>query len=445
MGCGRKPESAFDAPSPSRPPAPSSPELLSRPELEALQLRRLQSLLREIVPRNRFWTERLHVAPDDIRTLSDVRKLPLSSKADFVADQAANPPYGTNLTFDCVEYTRLHQSSGTSTGQPLRWLDTPASWQWMLDCWTTKFRLVGVRREDRFGLLFSFGPFLGFWAAFEGALQQGWFCIAAGGLGSEARLRLLLENEIHIVGCTPTYALRLAEVAQAKGIDLAASSVHSLIVAGEPGGNIAATRQRIEELWGARVIDHWGMTEVGPLATECPETPGSLTVLESECLPEIVDPATTEPTPPGDVGELVITNFGRSGSPAIRYRTGDLVRAATTPDLSGRCWLRLEGGILGRADDMLIVRGNNVFPSSIEAVVREFREVVEFRIVVSQVRSMTHLRLEIEPEPTASSAELARRIAIAVKDRLNFQVDVTPVAPGTLPRFEMKAHRVVRE
>jgi len=429
----------------------TQPELLPRDQLAALQLTRLQELLREIVPRNRFWTQRLSAAgvtPDDIRTLDDLQRLPFTSKADFVADQAANPPYGTNLTFDLVDYTRLHQSSGTSTGQPLRWLDTPDSWQWMLDCWAIKFRLVGVRRDDRFGLLFSFGPFLGFWAAFEGALQQGWFCIAAGGLGSEARLRLLLENDIHIVGCTPTYALRLAEVAQEKGIDLAASSVRSIIVAGEPGGNIAATRQRIEELWGAQVIDHWGMTEVGPLATECPETPGSLTVLESECIPEIIDPVTLRPVSPGDIGELVITNLGRIGSPAIRYRTGDLVRAATTPDPSGRCWLRLNGGILSRTDDMLIIRGNNVFPSSIEAVVRQFPEVVEFRIVVHQVRAMTHLRLEIEPAsgiPAAQTTELAARVARALKDRLNFQVEVLPVAPGALPRFEMKARRVVRE
>jgi phenylacetate-CoA ligase len=427
------------------------PETHSRSRIQALQLWRLQTMLREIVPRNRFWTERFRAAkvtPDDIRSLDDLRRLPLTTKADFVADQAAHPPYGTNLTYELSQYTRLHQSSGTSTGQPLRWLDTPDSWRWMLGCWSQKFLLFGVRPQDRFGLLFSFGPFLGFWAAFEAALQQQWFCLAAGGLGSEARLKLLLENDIHIVGCTPTYALRLAEVAQAKGIDLAASSVHTIIVAGEPGGNIAATRSQIERAWGARVVDHWGMTEVGPLATEGPETPGSLTVLESECIPEIVDTATGEPVAPGDVGELVITNLGRLASPAIRYRTGDLVRAAADADPSGRCWLRLAGGILSRADDMLIIRGNNVFPSSIEAVVREFPQVVEFRIVVTQVRSMQHLKLEIEPDPqfdTAQVTDLVQQLARAVKDRLNFHAEVTAVAPGTLPRFEMKARRVVRE
>ncbi|MCL6639706.1 MAG: AMP-binding protein, partial [Firmicutes bacterium] len=163
-------------------------------------------------------------------------------------------------------------------------------------------------------------------------------------------------------------ALRLAEVARQQGIDLATSAVRTILVAGEPGGNIAATRQAIETAWGARVVDHWGMTEVGPLAIECPETSGSLTFLETECIAEILDPAGTDPVPPGQIGELVITNLGRVGSPAIRLRTGDLARAATTPDPTGREWLRLEGGILGRTDDMLIIRGVNVFPSQIESV-----------------------------------------------------------------------------
>ena len=205
-------------------------------------------------------------------------------------------------------------------------------------------------------------------------------CLAAGGMSSEARLKLILENEVTVLGCTPTYALRLAEVAAEQRIDLKASSVRAILVAGEPGGSIPSVRSRIEEAWGARVFDHWGMTEIGPLASECEDDPGNLTDIETECIAEIIDPATAQPVAAGTPGELVITNLGRHGSPVLRYRTGDLVEADPAEHASGRTLLRLRGGILGRTDDMLIVRGNNVFPSSIEAVVREFPEIVEFRI-----------------------------------------------------------------
>src|SRR5262249_20860212 len=152
-------------------------------------------------------------------------------------------------------------------------------------------------------------------------------CLAAGGMSSPARLKFIAENNATIVCCTPTYALRLAEVALEEGIDLAQGSVRALIVAGEPGGGLGTIRERIEAAWGARVFDHWGMTELGPLAAECVEDPGHLYVLETECIPEILDPATCQPVAPGQPGELVITSLGRWGSPLFRYRTGDIVEA----------------------------------------------------------------------------------------------------------------------
>src|SRR5260221_9815246 len=190
---------------------------------------------------------------------------------------------------------------------------------------------MALCRNDRIFFPFSFGPFLGFWAGFEGANRMGNLCIAAGGMSSSARLNLLLENRATVVCCTPTYALRLAEVAAEQKIDLAASAVRAILVAGEPGGNIPATRRRIETAWGARVVDHWGMTELGPLAIESLDEPGGLYLLETECIAEIIDPQSGETVPDGTEGELVITNLGRVGSPLIRYRTGDRVRAGTAP------------------------------------------------------------------------------------------------------------------
>ncbi len=424
---------------------------LSRDELTAQQLGRVQQLLNHILPTNRFWQAKSAQGgfpPDDIQSLEDFRQLPFTEKSEFVADQAAHPPYGTNLTYDSARYTRLHQTSGTTTGTPLRWLDTQESWQWLLGCWSQIYQLMNLTPADRLCFPFSFGPFLGFWAGFEGALQQGNFCIAAGGMSTEARLKLIEENKITILGCTPTYALRLAETAEAQGMTLAANSVRGLLVAGEPGGNIHATRERITATWGARVYDHWGMTEIGPLASEADDDPGHLTVLESECLPEVVDPQTLQQVAAGEIGELVITNFGRVGSPVIRYRTGDLVKVEAGPHPAGRTWLRLAGGVLGRVDDMLIIRGNNVFPSSIETILREFREIVEYRLVVTRQREMQQLRIDIETaadHPVERRQEIAVRVARAIKDRLNFQAEIVCVECGTLPRFEMKAQRLVRE
>ena len=408
-------------------------------------------MLAEIVPQNRFWQAKFSAAgidPRDIRTPDDFTRLPFAAKSEFAEDQLAHPPYGTNLTFDVSRYTRLHQTSGTTTGTPLRWLDTPDSWTWMLDCWSQIYQLMHLEPADRLCFPFSFGPFLGFWAGFEGALRQGNLCIAAGGMSSEARLKLIADNNITILGCTPTYALRLAETAASQNIMLSANEVRAVLVAGEPGGHIPAIRERITQAWAARVFDHWGMTEIGPLASEADDDPGYLTVLESECWPEIVDPNSGKPTAAGEVGELVITNFGRIGSPVIRYRTGDLVQTEAAPHPSGRTWLRLKGGVLGRVDDMLIIRGNNVFPAGVEAVIREFVEVAEFRLVVSQQREMHHLRIEIEPAASLAEPavrELVVRIGGAIKDRLNFQAEIHAVAAGSLPRFEMKACRLVRE
>lgn len=424
---------------------------ISRDELSARQWERIRALLAEILPRNRFWHAIFSAAgidPRDLKSLSDFQQLPFTTKAEFVGDQTAHSPYGTNLTFELSRYSRLHQTSGTTTGVPLRWLDTPESWNWMLGCWSHIYQLMHLEPADRLCFPFSFGPFLGFWAGFEGALRQGNLCIAAGGMSSEARLKLIADNEITILGCTPTYALRLAEAAHSQNISLAANSVRAILVAGEPGGHIPTVRERITQEWAARVFDHWGMTEIGPLASEADDDPGYLTLLESECLPEIVDPKTGNAVAAGEIGELVITNFGRTGSPAIRYRTGDLVQAETAPHASGRTWLRLKGGILGRVDDMLIIRGNNVFPSSIEAIIGEFTEIAEFRLIVSQQREMHHLRIEIEPQSGMgddSLRELTVRLSGTIKDRLNFQAEIHAVAAGSLPRFEMKSRRIVRE
>lgn len=420
-----------------------------RSQIEGIQSRRLVELLRTIIPRNRFWNTKLTSAGVDvakIKGISDLQRLPLTVKQELVDSQTQQPPYGANLTYPSTRYTRLHQTSGT-TGRPMRWMDTKDSWDWIMECWRQIYLLAGLRSDDRLFFPFSFGPFIGFWAAFEGACRLDNFCIAGGGMSTSLRLQALIENEATVVCCTPTYAMRMAEVAAEQGIDLQESSVRMLIVAGEPGGTIPATRARLEQAWDARVIDHWGMTEIASLGIESEDRPGGLYLLETECIAEILNPDTLEPAPQGEVGELVITNLGRLGSPLIRYRTRDLVQASTAADPAGRQLMWLDGGILGRSDDMVIVRGNNVFPSSIEAVVREIAEVVEFRIDVLTVRAMQELCITIEPTPTAVAQidVLVSRVQASLKQRLGFTCDVRAAAPGELPRFELKGRRLFRD
>jgi phenylacetate-CoA ligase len=414
-------------------------DFLSRSELEQFQLSRLRLLLRETLPRNAFLSGRFS---GEVRRLADLQRFPFVTKDELLVDQRESAPYGSILTYPRQKYSRLHQTSGTS-GQPLRWLDTPESWNWMLDNWEQMFSIAGIHAGDRLFFPFSFGPFLGFWTAFETASRLGYFCIAAGGLSSVARLNLLRENETTVVCCTPTYALHLAEVAQQEGIDLLASPVRAIIVAGEPGGSIPPTRKRIEAGWGAHVLDHCGMTEIGPSGIECPDNPAGLHLLESDFIVEVIDPDTLEPVSPGETGELVLTNLGRIGSPLIRYRTGDLVCIDPEPCPCGRTFVRLRGGILGRVDDMIHLRGNNVHPSTLESIIRRFEEVAEYRIAVDRTQALASLRIDVEPVPGFDGEFVAQSVGRAIRDALLFRAEVRAVAPGSLPRYEMKARRVV--
>lgn len=416
--------------------------LMEREALLEVQRRKLQSMWSVVMGSNPFYTRKFAGLSFD--PASDrLELLPFTTREEIQNDQRDHPPYGSNLTFPPDQYIRLHQTSATTGGTPLRWLDTADSWEWFKLCWKIIYEAAAVQPGDRCIFPFSFGPFVGFWAAFEAAADLGCLTIAAGGMSTSARLQMILDNAVTVVGCTPTYALRMAEIAESEKIDLAGSSVRALIVAGEPGGSIPSTRSRIEAGWGARVFDHTGMTEIGSCSFECMESPGGVHLIETQFIGEVIDPDSGAPKADGEVGELVLTNLGRIGSPLIRYRTGDLVRMLRGRCACGRWFTRLEGGILGRTDDMILVRGNNVFPTAIEELVRGFA-VVEFRVTASQSGSMTQLRIEIEPAPASDAKVVVQKISDTVRDRWNFKPDVVAVDPGTLPRYEMKSRRFVR-
>jgi len=376
---------------------------------------------------------------------------PFTTKHEIIADQLAHPPYGTNLAQPLTAYTRCHQTSGT-TGIPLRWLDTPTCWQAMVECWVRVHQAAGIHAGDRVLFAFSFGPFLGFWLAFEAAERLGALCVPAGGLSSAARLRLIFDHQISVLCCTPTYAMHLAEVAAEESIPLRGSPVRRIIVAGEPGGSIPATRARIEHAWeGASVFDHHGMTEVGPVSYECPAQPGLLHIIDGAFFAEVIDPTTGRPTEAGQTGELILTTLIRADSPLLRYRTGDLVKPRFDPHATeaapcacGSSDLALEGGILGRVDDMVIVRGVNVYPTAVESILRNFPEIAEYQITLSESEGMRELVLRVEPSThCADLAGLLHRVAHELQVALSLRVPVLAVPAGSLPRFEMKARRWV--
>jgi phenylacetate-CoA ligase len=413
---------------------------------------RLQRLLTQTYGSNSFYTRKFDEAQiriEELNLLGDLktalRQIPFTTKAEFVADQQSSPPWGTARSRPLGEYTRYCQTSST-TSSPLRWVDTNQSWQWLLDCWKTVFRAAHVGPDDRIFFPFSFGPFLGFWTAFEAGCQIGAHCVPGGGMSSQVRLRLIETIGATVICCTPTYALWLSEVAAGNSDlkPLEDGSVHTLIVAGEAGGSIPTTRSRIESGWGARVLDHHGLTETGPISFECRETPGALHINEGEFICEVIDQTTGEPVLDGQRGELVVTNLGRNDSPVVRYRTGDIVVPQSGPCGCGRTWARLEGGILARADDMINIKGVNVYPSAIESVVRRFPEIVEFRSTASRAGSMWNLSLEVEPAPgTTDIATIPSKLSQQLREALGLTIPVYLVAPEGLPRFEMKARRFV--
>ncbi|MCE9612246.1 MAG: AMP-binding protein [Chthoniobacter sp.] len=401
---------------------------------QASQFERLRALLAEILPRNRFVAQRLGDF-GELRDLADfTTRVPFTHKLDLVADQAAHPPYGSNLTFPQDHYTRFCQTSGT-TGRPLAILDTAESWQWMLGNWRHIYEAAGVAPGARVYFAFSFGPFLGFWTAFEAATQHGCLGLPGGGLSSAARVRAMIEHRAEVLCCTPTYALRLLDVAREENLDLRAAEVRTIIVAGEPGGSVPAVRARLRAGWnGARVVDHYGMTEVGPVAYEDPQREGVMRILENAYFAEVIEPGGVAAVAEGGIGELVLTPLGRSAWPLLRYRTGDLVRWSR--DEHG---LALEGGIIGRADDMIVVRGVNIYPTAVEAVVRTVPEIGEYRVLVSQRGAMSELEVQIESPDDTSASRLER----ALNQAFSLRIPATHVGHGTLPRFEMKARRWV--
>ncbi len=419
----------------------------ARATLDALKLTRLRCLLEEILPGNGFYAAKLARVsePAAIESLDTLAEWPFTFKDELVeaagmAVAAGQPAHPGNLTYPVERYVRYHQTSGTH-GRPLAVFDTAADWQWWMECWRVVLERGRVRPGDRLFVASSFGPYVGFWSAFDAAATTGAMAIPSGGLSTVARLELLRSVGATVLVATPIYALHLAEVAETQKIDTASLAVRLVIVAGEPGGSSPAVRSQLAERWGAAVLDHAGATEVGPWGVGDQRGHG-LNVIEPWFHPEFLAVDTGRPAVAGELSELVLTTLGRAGAPVIRYRTGDLVRPCWPSDeelTAGGCpWVWLEGGVLGRADDMLIVRGVNIFPGAVDDIVRSFPEVVEYRLTVSTHDSLDTIFLEIEDH-----LDDPGRVAAELRLRLGLRVEVATAPVGSLPRFEGKGRRII--
>ena len=364
-------------------------------------------------------------------------ELPPLTKSELVADQAAHPPFGTNLTYELERYVAVHQTSGT-TGPPLRVLDTAEDWAWWRACLARSFELVGLGASDRVALAFSFGPHIHFWATKEGLQEIGALAVVTGGMTSAQRLQTIAETRATALVCTPTYALRLREVAVEQRMEAALDTIEKVICTGEPGASLPAVRSSIEEAFGARVYEHAGSTEAGPFGHPCPEG-GGLHVDASQFACEIVG-ADLAPVGPGERGELLVTPLGRTGFPVLRYRTGDVVLNTDERCPGGHEHRWLPGGIVGRADDMVVIRGMNVFPSAVEEAVRSVTGSGEFRITFyTEPGGMDEIKLEVE---LADGAH-ARGLQDVMRHQLGLRIRIVPVAAGQLPRSDNKSRRVV--
>jgi phenylacetate-CoA ligase len=409
---------------------------LDRAALEALQLEKLNRVLAEVMVCNEFYQRKLAGCPQRLQSLDQLGALPHTTKEDL-QPAACDEPFAANRSYPIERYVRCHQTSGTR-GRPLVVLDTADDWRWWINAWQYVLDAADVQSTDRVLLAFSFGPFIGFWSAFDALVERGALVIPGGGLGSLARIEMIRPAGVTTLLCTPTYALRLAEVAAEHGINLAQPPVEKIIVAGEPGGSVPAIRQRIESAWNARVVDHAGATEVGPWGFADEERRGLL-VNEAEFIAEFVSVETGHPARDGELAHLILTALGRTGAPAIRYRTGDVVRPRW-PTAGQGGFVLLEGGILGRSDDMMIIRGMNVYPTAIEQILRSFPEVVEYRMTARKRGELDELIVEVEDH-----LQQPARIADELQLKLGLKIDVRAVSAMSLPRFEGKGRRFVDE
>ncbi len=387
--------------------------------------------------------------PGDIKSFDDIRKVPKTDKAMLREIQAKPPfPYGDILAVPLTEVTEFRQTSGT-TGQPVYHPETWQDWEWSAESWAYALYAQGYRNTDRVFLPFGYSIFIAFWAAHYAAEKIGCEVVPGGVLDTEARLLKMQEIKASAFMATPTYILGMADTARKKlGLDPARDfSIRRITSAGEPGALVPATKKRMEEAWGAKVYDQVGATEIGHWGFECEEQCGEH-VLEAFHLLEIEDVETGAPvTAPGESGSMVITTFDRLAHPCIRFDSKDVVQYSRIERCEcGRTFRLLDGGVIGRADDITKVKGVLLAPTAIEEVVRGIPELCdEYQVIVTKRGDIDDIALKVEILPdfkhNVKSIEDRLTNQLRLKVGLRFVLEFHDY--GTLPRYALKSRRFV--
>ena len=428
-------------------------ETLPREELQALQLLKLQRLCEWAYATNPFHQRKFDAAgfrPDQLQSLDDLQRIPFMTREEWMDSLIEKPLYGDMLSTSPHNAIRYHLTSGTSGRTPIRVLDSMKDWDWINEMWCYGLWGFGIRPEDTVYFAFGYGSFIGFWGAHYACEKIGALVIPGGAQTTEARIKQIIEMGVTTVCSTPTYALHMWQKAREMGIDLAKEGkVNKVILSGEPAGSIPAVKQQLEEAWGAKCGDTAGMTEVGTIMIfECSHQPGGTHIIEDHYIEEVLNPHKDEPVGYGELGERVVTSFGRGFIPVIRYRTKDMVmKVPASTCTCGRTWDIYNGGIRGRWDDMKLIRGTNVYPRAVEAIIREYPVIDEFQIYLwrkDDVQDEITIKLEIKPGLDSEWEHLHQQLLKDLSgshEGLRFNIERMDY--GILPHFELKARRLI--
>ena len=421
-------------------------ETLPREDLEQLQLKRLKDLIQRVyhnVPFYKKKLDELDFKPEHIRKLSDLKYLPLTEKQDL----RNNYPYGL-FAVPAENVVRIHASSGTTGKATVVGYTKRDVKNWAV-LMARSFMAAGVTRRDTVHNAYGYGLFTGGLGAHYGAEQLGATILPVSGGGTKRQVMLLHDFKPTVLCCTPSYALHLFDVAQASGIDFKTLSLHTGIFGAEPWTE--GMRTEIESKLQLKALDIYGLSEImGPgVAMECQAAQNGLHIWEDHFLPEIIDPETKEPLPPGEIGELVITTLTKEAQPLIRYRTRDLSRLDYVPCRCGRTHVRM-AKVMGRSDDMLIIRGGNVFPSQIESILLETEGLTpHYQLLLHREQSMDTLEVQVEVDEKIFSDEIKhlqlieRKLKKNIKEFLGVTANIKLVEPKSIARSEGKAQRII--
>jgi phenylacetate-CoA ligase len=427
-------------------------ETWSRDRIESFQLDALRRQLHSVNQRSPYYQRvfaAVGFAPEDLKSLADLRRLPFTHKSDYMAGLDAMPPFGSLAAVAPGEAVRMHFSSGT-TARPAPMLWTQHDINRWADLYARYFYAQGLRRGDVFQCMFNYAWFVGGLGATLAAQRLGALVIPASSGDTARQIESIFQYGSRCVIGTPSFMAHMAETAEKMDVDLAASTVQMVCVGGEPGASIPGTRERIERQWGAKMFDCYGALECQPIGWDTAAQLGP-TLAEDFIYVEILHPETHEPVADGERGVLVLTHLDKQACPLVRWWTGDMVVRDSKPAPDGRTHARLSGGVLGRADDMLIVRGVNLFPSAVEDIVRSFPDLTNEYVLVlddsvkdPKTGFLTGVKLRVERGHNAAP-ELAERLSHRLRESLKVRFHVEVLEPGMLPRTIHKATRVIHE